>query len=115
MRILVVEDEFVIAQDIAWVIENIVGYSVAGTVRSINGALTAIETEQLDGAVIDANVCGVTTERVAEALIQKKLPFFVVSGVLTLEQLPAPLCNAPFLQKPYYEEELAQHIRGLSH
>jgi CheY-like chemotaxis protein len=114
MRILVVEDEFVIAQDIAWVIENELGYTVAGSVRTIEEALAAIAGGQLDGAVLDANLEGLTTECVAQALIEKKLPFFVVSGVAAPETLPNPLGAAPFLQKPYYEQELAQSIRNLT-
>lgn len=114
MRILVVEDEFIIAQDISWVIENEVGFTVAEAVTTVEDALRAIEVNLVDAAVLDASLDGVTTEPVAAALDERRLPYFVVSGAAGAESLPGRLRSAPFLRKPYGENELVERLKALA-
>ena len=82
MRILVVEDESVIAQDIAWIVENEAGYSVAGIASTVDEALAIIAKGELDGAILDANLDGESSEKIAKELKQKNVPFFILSGYL---------------------------------
>jgi DNA-binding response OmpR family regulator len=114
MRLLVVEDESIIAQDLAWVIENDLGFTLAGIATSVGDALEIIDREPVDGAILDANLGGESTKCVAEALQRRNAPYFVLSGCIMPSTLPAPLNRAPFLQKPYREKELHQHIRDLA-
>jgi DNA-binding response OmpR family regulator len=112
VRILVVEDEPAIAADLCFVVEE-VGYEIGGTASSVDEALKLIEDEHIDGVILDANLRGVCSASVADALRAKKLPFFVLSGYLQ-RQLPEPLSGAPFLAKPYGEEELTSRILALA-
>ena len=56
-RILVVEDEFLIALDIAGVLEQ-AGLAVIGPAANVGDALQAIEQEVVHGALLDANIAG---------------------------------------------------------
>ena len=113
MRILVVEDESVIAQDIAWIVENEAGYSVAGIASTVDEALAIIAKGELDGAILDANLDGESSEKIAKELKQKNVPFFILSGYLAQKKLPPTLAGARFLQKPYSERDLLQNLHSL--
>ncbi|PWB81582.1 MAG: response regulator [Methylocystaceae bacterium] len=111
-RILVIEDEPAIAADLSFVVEDL-GYSIAGTASSVDEALRLIDEGRIDGAILDANLHGVSTESIADALRERDLPFFVLSGYLQ-RQLPASLAEAPFLAKPYNQNDLSLRIRNLT-
>jgi DNA-binding response OmpR family regulator len=112
IRILVIEDEPAIAADLCWVVED-VGYEIGGTASSVDEALSMIEASEIDGAILDANLRGVSSACVADVLKARNLPFFVLSGYLQ-RQLPEPLADAPFLAKPYNQDELTTRIRALA-
>ncbi len=113
MRVLVVEDESAIAQDIAWIVENEAGYTVAGIAGSVDTALAIISEGQVDSAVLDANLDGQSSERIADELKQRNLPFLILSGYVLNKLLPPALAEAPFLQKPYRESDLVLRLRDL--
>jgi DNA-binding response OmpR family regulator len=112
IRILVIEDEPAIAADLCWVVEE-VGYEIGGTASSVDEAMSLLEGAEIDGVILDANLRGVSSVGVADALKARHVPFFVLSGYLQ-KQLPGPLADAPFLAKPYDQDELASRIRGLA-
>src|SRR4029078_12968127 len=71
-RILVVEDEFLIALDIVAALEA--GGSVAaGRLPSIDEALDALEGGEIDGALLDANLGGHSVGPLADALAARGL------------------------------------------
>ena len=113
LRILLVEDEPAIAMELAYVIEEEAGCAVAGVASSVDEALALIASERLNGAVLDANLNGSTSVKIAEALQRQNVPFLVLSGYSPKNSLPPPLDEAPFLQKPYRESELLQQIQGI--
>jgi len=113
MRILVVEDESIIARDIAWVAENVAGYTVDRIVSNVDEALAIISAGQVDGAVLDANLNGQNSDAIAKELKRQSIPFFLLSGVISRKLLPPELADAPFLEKPYSEPDLLQYLRNL--
>jgi signal transduction histidine kinase/DNA-binding response OmpR family regulator len=113
IRVLVVEDEPIIAKELAYVIEDEAGCALAGIAASVGEALTLIDSERPNGVILDANLNGVSSEKVAEALRRQNTPFFVLSGCISKNLLPAPLNEAPFLHKPYRESELIAQIQAL--
>ena len=103
-RILVVEDEFLIALDIAGVLEQ-AGLAVIGPVANVGDALQAIEQEVVHGALLDANIAGEPVSRVADELTQRGIPFAFVSGY-GREQLPPAHRGAPLVKKPFTAKDL---------
>ena len=79
-RILVVEDEYLIAATLSDQLED-AGSIVLGPVPSVDKAIKIIDSEsQIDAAVLDVNLGGVLAYAVADMLIAKKIPFVFTSG-----------------------------------
>ncbi len=57
VRILIVEDEFMISEDIAMRLLDF-GYSVAGVAPSADKALKILQKENVDIALLDINIQG---------------------------------------------------------
>lgn len=79
-RLLVVEDEYLIASDLAsWLEEQ--GAEVLGPVPSVDDALALLETEATpDAAVLDINLGDEQVFPVADALRAAAVPFVFLSG-----------------------------------
>ncbi|MGA8690236.1 MAG: response regulator [Methyloceanibacter sp.] len=103
-RILVVEDEFLIALDIAGALEQ-AGHTVIGPMGSIRDALQALERQAVDGALLDANLGGEPVGRLADLLRARGVPFAFVSGY-GRDQLPPAHQSAPLVRKPFTGEDL---------
>jgi len=79
-RILIVEDEYLVAMSLAEALQD-AGSIVLGPVPSVDKAITKIESEpHIDGAVVDVNLGGVLAYPVADLLIARKIPFVFTSG-----------------------------------
>jgi CheY-like chemotaxis protein len=103
-RLLVVEDEFVIALDLQNLLEA-AGHEVVGLAANIPDALSMIETTTIDGAVLDINLRGERVTEVADLLSRKDIPFLFVSGYGSSGRPPGH-DRVPVLAKPYSENEL---------
>ncbi len=111
MRILVLEDEPLVAVDIAATIAG-AGWDVLGPVASVQKALKLLEKESCEAAILDANLGGTSAAPVAETLRLRGIPFIVLSGYAN-EQLQGALSGAPFLAKPYDPGDLVALVRRL--
>jgi DNA-binding response OmpR family regulator len=112
-RILVVEDEFLIALDIAGVLEQ-AGLAVIGPAGTVGDALQAIEREEVHGALLDAHLAGEPVGCIADALKARGIPFAFVSGYGP-EQLPPAHRGAPLVRKPFTGRDLlaaVAHFKG---
>ena len=99
-RILVVEDEYLIAMNLQDGLEN-VGSVVLGPVPSVEKAIKKIESEpHIDAAVLDVNLGGALAYPVADLLVARKIPFVFTSGYEddVLRSRYAQIKNCP---KPY--------------
>ena len=108
-RVLIVEDEPLVAEDLRAVLVD-AGFEIAGVAFRVAGALSLIESVGCDAAIVDANLAGASAAPVAAALSARGLPFVVLSGY-TREQLRSEFSAGFFIQKPYRLTEL---IEGLS-
>jgi DNA-binding response OmpR family regulator len=104
MRILIVEDEFLIAKTLAQILTD-GGHVVSGMVGSAEKAIQMLENQKIDAAVVDANLAGSSAAPIETALRKRGIPFAVISGYSKL-QLLAGLQDAPFLPKPVDPVEL---------
>ena len=105
-RILVVEDEYLVADYIAMMLEEL-GYEVVGPVSTIPEAMTTIAGEKLDAVLLDANLGGASSAPIAAELAARRLPFVVVTGYGNLEFATAALQAAPRVSKPFTPAEVA--------
>ena len=111
-RILVVEDEFFIAQEIADALEA-AGFAVLGPCATVKKALAELAAcDDCAGAVLDASLRQVSSLPVAEALAARGIPFAVVTG-FSADQLPPQMASAPVLTKPVRGPDLLALVKGL--
>ena len=111
MRVLIVEDEYLIAMDIMATLKR-GGCEVAGVAGSVSKALRLIEDQSCDAVILDANLYGDSAEPVAAALRQRGIPYLVVSGYST-GQRAGLLATAPFLAKPCAPADLIAAVQAL--
>lgn len=99
-RLLVVEDEYVIALDLAHTLED-AGAEVVGPLSTVEDALdyVANEGDRLDAAVLDVNLRNERVYPVADALAARGIPFVLTTGY-DRSTIPATYAAAPHCQKP---------------
>ncbi len=100
-RVMVVEDEFLVAM----LLENILqdeGVIIVGPFGRVLPAIEAAERAELDLAVLDVNVAGEKIHPVAEALSRRGVPFLLLSGygaAAAPDHPDWPVCSKPFDRK----------------
>lgn len=98
-RILVVEDDYFIAQDVQRSLER-AGAAVIGPAPSVSEALDLIQTEpKLDAAVLDVNLGEERSFPVAQVLEAQGIPFLFATGYDSAD-IPAEWQHATIAMKP---------------
>jgi len=107
-RFLVVEDEYVIAADLATYLEEL-GVEVVGPASSVAEALTLLENdrEPLDGAVLDINLGSERAYPVADVLGDRGIPYVFTTGY-DAAVIPNPYADIPRCEKPIDERRLVR-------
>jgi DNA-binding NtrC family response regulator len=93
IRVLVVEDEFLIAMELEAALED-AGFHVVGPLLSVASALERILIERPDAAVLDVSLRGERVTPVADALLAMRVPY-----VLTTAYAAADLAGEPSLAR----------------
>jgi CheY-like chemotaxis protein len=100
LSVLIVEDEPLIAMMLEDFVEGL-GYRTAGTVDSVEDALTRVDEADFDVAILDVQLRdGEACWPVADALREKGVPFILASGG-HLEPLPLQHAGVGQLSKPF--------------
>lgn len=110
--VLVVEDELLIALDLCEKLDEL-GYGVMGPAQSVGKALRLLETGTPDVALLDENLSGNSVTPVAEALRERHIPFFIVSGYDSPQSNDPALAGARRLPKPASMEAIRQALAEL--
>jgi CheY-like chemotaxis protein len=99
-RLLIVEDDYMIAADLAFQCERL-GAKVIGPACSVQDALELIEkyAGDLDGAALDINLNGERVFPVADALIARDIPFIFATGY-DKKLIPPAYAQVPRCDKP---------------
>jgi CheY-like chemotaxis protein len=108
-RILIIEDEPIIAANIQELLEEH-GFIVVGLARKLEAALALVQACECDAAIVDANLAGTSAGPAALALVARRLPFIVLSGY-SREQLSGDFSGGFFVQKPYRPFELIDFLQ----
>lgn len=110
-KILIVEDEFLIAEDLAAMVRRM-GGQVLGPAARIATALALLHGEPPDMALLDVNVAGDRVYRVAEALQEARIPFAFTTGY-DVSAIDPRFRGWPCLEKPISELVLAEALTGM--
>lgn len=110
-RALVVEDEPLLAMDVADQLTD-EGFEVLGPATSVADALRLLDELGCDVAVLDIHLGHENSEPVALALKSRGTPFVVVSGN-SLKHFPPGFQGAPFLSKPISPSALTATLRAI--
>jgi CheY-like chemotaxis protein len=111
-RVLVAEDEYFIARDIAQAL-HILGAEVVGPVPSRDEVQAILATgERLDAAILDINLNGEMVFPVVEALTAQGIPVVFATGY-DQTTMPAQYQDIPCWQKPFDPQTLVQALPGL--
>jgi CRP-like cAMP-binding protein/CheY-like chemotaxis protein len=108
-RILVVEDEYVMAEDIRTNLER-AGAAVLGPAPTVREALRLLTSQaHVDGAVLDVNLAGEMVYPVADRLRQRGVPFLFATGY-DQRTLPSQYASVPYRAKPLDIRELVRTL-----
>ena len=110
-RVLVVEDEYFLADELNRVLQA-AGVTVLGPVPTVEAALGLLELGAPDAAVLDVNLGGETVYPVADALTGHRVPFLFVTGY-DQEALPARHAAVHRLEKPVEPRMVLGEVRRL--
>ncbi|MXQ14140.1 response regulator [Microvirga makkahensis] len=110
-RVLIVEDEYFLADDMAQALRKF-GADVVGPVRSTDEALALLAEEPVDAAVLDINLKGQMVYPVADALREQGVPFIFATGY-DEAAVPEAYRGVPRWEKPFRPEDLAKALPGL--
>lgn len=109
-RILIVEDEYLVAMELADEMEQL-GAEIVALTGSLDEAMRAAD-DALDGALVDLQLGGDKAFAVAEKLRRARVPVILTTGY-DVAGLPEGLRDCPRITKPFSPDQLrrmAEHV-----
>lgn len=106
-RVMIVEDEALVAMVVSESLTNL-GCSVVGPFSRCSDAMAAIETGEVDAAILDVNLDGEMVYPLADMLSVRGVPFIFVTGY-GAESIDSRFSHVPVIQKPI-ERHVLQRI-----
>lgn len=111
-RILVVEDEYFLADDMAEALRAL-GAAVVGPVSEVEQALRLIsEDRDISGAVLDINLHGELIYPMARELRRREIPFVFATGY-DKAAIASEYDDVPRWEKPFDPAALAKALCGV--
>jgi DNA-binding response OmpR family regulator len=111
-RILVVEDEFLLAEELQYELAS-AGAVVIGMASTVADALELIRVEShLDAAILDVNLGGTPVFPVADRLREQGVPFVFTTGY-DASAIPTRFKDSLSCEKPFDVTCLLKSIRQL--
>lgn len=108
-RVLIVEDEMLIAMEIESLLERH-GCVVLGPAHTVDRALALLADERPDAALLDLNLNGQPATPVAAALSAQGVRFVLVTGYGEMQSKEPELHNAPRVDKPVHHQKLVRTL-----
>ncbi|MBZ8134219.1 hypothetical protein CLD20_13135 [Afifella sp. IM 167] len=112
LRILVLDDEAMIAGEIKLLLED-AGHEVVGPVGSLEAAMQLADTAAIDLAILDAHIRHLSSGPVARRLSERAIPFCVCTGD-EMDELRSDFGDAEHLAKPFGETDLLSMVASLT-
>jgi CheY-like chemotaxis protein len=99
LRLLLVEDEALVAMLVHDIVSG-AGASIVYAAPDVEGAIAMLDSEPIDGAILDVNLSGEMVDAVADELTARNIPFLFLTGYGRsgiAERFPdATVVNKPF-------------------
>lgn len=111
-QVLVVEDDAIIALEIADILER-EGYAVVQSTGSVPTAIDIARKAKIDFALLDFNLESGTAEPIAKTLARRAIPFALVTAYPGCV-LPHSVSGRPRLQKPFTAQEVRRLVGELA-
>jgi len=105
--VMIVEDEALVAMVVTESLTNL-GCSVVGPFSRCSEAMAAIESDEIDAAILDVNLDGEMVYPLADMLAERGVPFIFVTGY-GAESIDSRFAHIPVIQKPV-ERHVLQRI-----
>jgi DNA-binding response OmpR family regulator len=113
-RILVIEDEYFLAEDIARELK-LLGAQIVGPVGEVEKAASIAENDvALDGAIVDINLHTEMIFPVARTLRRRRVPFVFASGY-GVTAIESEFRDVLLWEKPFDVAAMARELAGLMH
>ena len=111
-RVLVLEDEAIIALDIEGILTD-AGLAVLATLASCANALEWLDGNDADVALLDMHLLDGSCEPVARRLAEKGIPFVVFSGDSETDETLDPIFRTGiWLEKPAPADRIVAAVRA---
>lgn len=111
-RVLVVEDEFIIALDIQASLEE-AGAAVIGPAYTLAQALELAEHEKFSAAMLDLRLGCDSASPVAQLLIERHIPFLFYTGQPPSDPVRRAWPQSATLSKPASGDEIVQAVADI--
>lgn len=111
LRVLVVEDDYFIADEICTTLRNS-GAEIIGPSPDLEHGLRLVRSQRIDCAVLDINLHGALAFSLASELRQRGTPSIFATGYDS-SVLPGAFCDAVRLEKPVNLPALLQAVQAL--
>lgn len=111
-RVLLVEDSLIIALDAEDIVTRL-GAAEAATAASVDAALDLMAASTPTLAILDVNLGNGTSFAIADALLDRGVPFMFATGYGEQAQFPDQHRGRPVVQKPYTLENVARAVAEL--
>jgi CheY-like chemotaxis protein len=109
LRVLVVEDEPVVAMCLEDILEGLGCVPVGPATRLAEGLAMAAQ-EEFGAAILDINLGGERSTPIAEMLRRRGIPFVFASGY---GSVPEGFDGMPLIEKPYREGDIDAALRAI--
>ena len=112
LRILIVEDEFIIALHIQAIVESL-GCLVSGPVSSAGAAIELLRVDALDAALLDVNLQGTTVLPVAQECRLRNIPLILITAYGQLPLDDRLLNDAIRIRKPFSRGDIVTALSSV--
>ena len=111
-RVLVVEDEMLIALDLADLVEG-GGGVVMGPAASVKDALKLVEQDAPDAAILDVNLADGEVTPVLDALLARKVPVLLYTGGGATAEILLRKPDIAIIRKPARSGQILSSLTSL--
>ena len=109
-RILVVEDENLLAMQITWMLED-AGHSVIGPEKSVDATIKVLARQKVELALLDVKLGAETVFPISKLLDGLHIPYIFLTG--ESGAIPDEYRHRPAIIKPYEAKTVVWQIKQL--